>query len=94
MQTNDFLDISNLLELTINGEKWLVLERHDDFREMAQFGKKETYDIQKWLQIRSYLVKESQYSKAKTWLEQQNFMGRWMPEGNEYYEININQFFQ
>lgn len=93
VQTNDFLDISNLLELTINGEKWLVLERHDDFREMAQFGKKETYDIQKWLQIRSYLVKESQYSKAKTWLEQQNFMGRWMPEGNEYYEININQFF-
>lgn len=93
VQTNDFPDISNLLELTINGEKWLVLERHDDFREMAKFGQKETYDIQKWLQIRSYLVKETQYSKAKTWLQQQNFMGRWMPESNEYYNIDVNQFF-
>lgn len=93
VQTNDFPDISNLLELTINGEKWLVLERHDNFREMAKFGQKETYDIQKWLQIRSYLVKETQYSKAKTWLQQQNFMRKWMPESNEYYNIDVNQFF-
>ncbi|WP_274584956.1 ATP-binding protein [Neisseria leonii] len=93
VKANNFPDIGNLLELTINGEKWLALERHDDFREMAQFGQKETYDIQKWLQIRSYLVKESQYSKSKTWLAQQNFMGRWMPEGNEYYGANIHQFF-
>ena len=93
VQTNDFPDISNLLELTINGEKWLVLERHDDFREMAKFGQKETYDIQKWLQIRSYLVKKAQCSEAKTWLQQQNFMGRWMPKSNEYCNIDVNQFF-
>lgn len=93
VQTNDFLDIGNLLELTINGEKWLALERHDDFRKMAQFGEKETYDIQKWLQIRSYLVKASQCSKAKTWLAKQDFMGRWMPEGDRYNGTNINQFF-
>ncbi|WP_244175332.1 hypothetical protein [Actinobacillus porcitonsillarum] len=93
VKANDFPNIENLLELTINGEKWLVLERHDDFREIAKFGQKETYDIQKWVQIRSYLVKAYQYSKAKTWLEQQNFMGRWMPEGKEYYGTNINQFF-
>ena len=93
VQNNDFPDIGNLLELTINGEKWLVLERHDDFHESAKFGKKETYDIQKWLQIRSYLVKESQYSKAKNWLAEQDFMGSWMPECNEYYGTNIHQFF-
>ena len=93
VQNNDFPDIGNLLELTINGEKWLVLERHDDFHESAKFGEKETYDIQKWLQIRSYLVKESQYSKAKNWLAEQDFMGRWMPECNEYYGTNIHQFF-
>ncbi|HDR1453391.1 TPA: hypothetical protein QB413_002314, partial [Pasteurella multocida] len=93
VQNNDFPDIGNLLELTINGEKWLALERHDDFREMVQFGQKETYAPQKWLQIRSYLVKKSQYSKAKTWLAQQDFMGRWMPEGNEYYQTDLNQFF-
>lgn len=93
VQNNDFPDIGNLLELTINGEKWLVLERHDDFHESAKFGKKETYDIQKWLQIRSYLVKDSQYSRVSSWLKQQDFMGRWMPECNEYYGTNIHQFF-
>lgn len=93
VQNNDFPDIGNLLELTINGEKWLVLERHDDFHESAKFGKKETYDIQKWLQIRSYLVKDSQCSRVSSWLKQQDFMGRWMPECNEYYGTNIHQFF-
>ncbi|WP_165779982.1 hypothetical protein [Avibacterium gallinarum] len=39
---NDVPDISSLLELTIDGEKWLVLERNDDFRELQKFGKKET----------------------------------------------------
>ena len=93
VQNNDFPYIGNLLELTINGEKWLVLERHDDFRELIKFGQKETYKTQKWLQIRSYLVKESQYSKAKNWLAEQDFMGRWMPEGNEHYQTDLNQFF-
>ncbi|TDQ59446.1 hypothetical protein EDC45_0094 [Mesocricetibacter intestinalis] len=93
VQNNTFPDISNLLELTINGEKWLVLERHDDFCELEKFGQKETYDIQKWLQIRSYLVKQYQYTEVKNWLKQQDFMGRWMPEGNEYYGTDINQFF-
>lgn len=93
VQNNDFPDIGNLLELTINGEKWLVLERNDDFRELIKFGQKETYKTQKWLQIRSYLVKESQYSKAKNWLAEQDFMGRWMPEGNEHYQTDLNQFF-
>lgn len=93
VQNNDFPDIGNLLKLTINGEKWLVLERHDDFRELIKFGQKETYKTQKWLQIRSYLVKESQYSKAKNWLAEQDFMGRWMPEGNEHYQTDLNQFF-
>lgn len=93
VQTTDFPDIGNLLELMINGEQWIFLERHDDFCEIEKFGQEKTYDIQKWLQIRSYLVKESQYSKAKTWLQQQDFMGRWMPEGNEYYGTNIHQIF-
>ncbi|HDL5732505.1 TPA: hypothetical protein PXG17_001948, partial [Mannheimia haemolytica] len=93
VKINDFPDVSNLLEVTINDEQWLVLERHDDFRELAKFGQKETYDRQMWLQIRSYLVKESQFSKAKNWLAQQDFMERWMPEGNEHYGMNIHQFF-
>lgn len=93
VKRNDFSDIGNLLQLTINNEEWLVLERHDEFCELPKFGQEESYDIQKWLQIRSYLVKESQYSKAKSWLKQQNFMGRWMPESNQYYETNMRQFF-
>ncbi|GAB1659381.1 hypothetical protein [Mannheimia haemolytica] len=93
VKTNNFPDVGNLLEVTINDEQWLVLERHDDFRELAKFGQKETYDRQMWLQIRSYLVKEYQFSKTKNWLAHQDFMGRWMPEGNEHYGMNIHQFF-
>lgn len=92
-QADDFPDIENLLQITVNGEEWLVLERHDDFRELAKFGQKETYDIQKWLQVCSYLVEESEFSTAKTWLEQQDFMGSWMSEGNDYSGTNIHQFF-
>ena len=46
-----------------------------------------------WLQIRSYFIKENQSTIVKNWLVQQDFMGRWMPEGNEYYGTNIHQFF-
>ena len=93
VQKNDFPNIKNLLELIINGEEWLVLERHDEFKEPFKFGQKETYDTQMWLQIRSYLVRESQYSQARNWLSQQNFMGRWMPEGYDHYNGNIINYF-
>ncbi len=40
-----------------------------------------------WYQVRSYLVREENFDSLREWLKQQNFMGRWMPEGNENYSV-------
>lgn len=40
-----------------------------------------------WYQVRSYLVKDTQYDELKSWLEGQELMGRWMPEGGEFINI-------
>lgn len=38
---------------------------------------------QVWLQLRSYLVKASEFEVLWRWARRQNFSGRWMPEGRQ-----------
>ncbi len=89
VRNNKFPDIGNLLELTINGEKWLALERYDRFCELPKFGQKENHNIHKYMIIESYLIKESEFSNAKSWFETQDIIRLRMPEGNTFN----NQFF-
>ncbi|OOF75433.1 hypothetical protein BKG96_10630, partial [Rodentibacter caecimuris] len=83
-------NIPDMLEIKINGEFWVALERHDNLENTPEFGEENHINTKNlWFQIRSYLIPKRSFSKAKKWLSQQDFMGRWMPEGVEHYNANL-----
>ncbi|WAF71043.1 hypothetical protein NRK99_13590 [Aeromonas dhakensis] len=75
-------------EMIVNGE-FLSLEASFSWLEPNQLGIERENGERKqiWYQIRSYLVKEVEYENLKSWLETQDFMGRWLPESSENYSV-------
>ncbi|MDQ8935806.1 hypothetical protein [Acinetobacter rudis] len=82
------------IEFELNGEKWLVLERNLDFTEPEKFGVHEEKNKKNlWLQIRSYFIPKSKFRIAFDWLQKQHFMGRWMPEANEFHDLLCKEYY-
>lgn len=75
-------------EMIVNGE-FLSLEGSFSWSEPERLGidRKNSDKKHIWYQIRSYLVKESEYENLKEWLKKQDFMGRWMPESSENHSV-------
>lgn len=75
-------------EMIVNGE-FLSLEGCFSWSEPDRLGvDRKNSDRKKiWYQVRSYLVKESEYENLKEWLKKKDFMGRWMPESSENYSV-------
>lgn len=75
--------------------EWLALESHLMWEEPGKIGEKK-YDYphkRLWYQIRSYLVANSEYKKVIKWAKQQNFMGRWMPEAGDRYQLFSREYY-
>lgn len=90
----DLPDIHPMIEFELNGEKWLVLERNLDFTEPEEFGvHPEKNKKNLWLQIRSYFIPKSKFRIAFDWLQEQHFMGRWMPEANEFHDLLCKEYY-
>lgn len=77
------------------GEEWLVLEGYPSWSEPKKIGKEKWDQPHKelWCQIRSYLVKEDEFNSFKDWAIQQDFMGRWMPESGDRYEMFSREYY-
>lgn len=86
-------NINNMIEVEINGESWVVLQRFDNLENSPEFGEVHSQTKNLWFQVRSYLVHNKELANAKSWLKKQNFMGNWMPKGREYYNSNLQEFF-
>lgn len=86
----------NLIEVKdCNGTEWLVLESHPSWKEPKIIGH-EAWELPRkniWCQIRGYLVKSEEFEKFKTWADNQHYMGRWMPEGNDRYGLFNREFY-
>lgn len=67
-----------------NNEEWLILEGYPEWIESKKVGDKKWDKPRKriWYQLRSYLIADAEYEKAKRWASEQDFMGRWMPESS------------
>lgn len=90
----DLPDIHPMIEFELNGEKWLVLERNLDFTEPEVFGIHDEKNKKNlWLQIRSYFIPKSKFRIAFDWLQEQHFMGRWMPEANEFHDLLCKEYY-
>jgi hypothetical protein len=78
-----------------NGEDWFVLEGYPSWSEPKRIGEEE-WDLpqkQLWCQIRSYLVKDDELDSFKSWALEQNYMGRWMPESGDKYEMFSREYY-
>ncbi len=70
-------------------QEWVMLEGHINSTEHKKLGN-ERYSVphkQFWFLIKSYLVAEEEYDTILSWLSDKNFMGRWMPESHDRYEL-------
>lgn len=78
-----------------NGDEWLVLEGYPSWSEPKKIGEEKWDQPHKelWCQIRSYLVKDVEYDSFKGWAVKQDFMGRWMPESGDRYEMFSREYY-
>lgn len=78
-----------------NGEEWLVLEGYPEWSEPKKIGEEKWDQPRKeiWCHIRSYLVKDDEFDAFKYWAVQQEFMGRWMPESGDRYEMFSREYY-
>ncbi|MBE0392204.1 AVAST type 2 anti-phage system protein Avs2 [Flavobacterium sp. PL002] len=75
--------------------EWLVLEGYPSWSEPKKIGEEKWDQPHKefWCQIRNYLVKDDEYDSFKDWAIQQEFMGRWMPESGDRYEMFSREYY-
>lgn len=83
--TQDLPDLKKIIEVKDdNDDMWLLLENHDSWRDG---------DRDFWYQLRSYIIPKKQKKEITRWLENQNFMGRWMPESQTITELYLREYF-
>src|SRR5690554_6369777 len=46
-----------------------------------------------WCQLKSYLVEKKDFKAFKNWTKNQHYMGRWMPECSERYELYNREYY-
>jgi hypothetical protein len=78
-----------------NGEAWLVLESYPSWKETKVIGNEDWGHPRKevWCHFRSYLVKSSEYEHFTSWAENQHYMGRWMPESTDRYQLFNREYY-
>lgn len=94
-KTNDVPNPTGIIETTDSeGNKWVALNGFIDWQESTP-PEQQKYDVatrQLWYMIKSYLVKSENKSKMIRWMQKQNFMGRWMPESHEFYNVYLSEY--
>lgn len=78
-----------------NGIEWLVLESYPSWKEPQIIGNEKWGYPRKevWCQVRGYLIKSDEFNTFKAWAENQHYMGRWMPEGSDRYELFNREYY-
>ncbi|MBS6928379.1 MAG: hypothetical protein KH152_07685 [Finegoldia magna] len=78
-----------------NGAEWIVLESYPSWKEPKIIGNDDWGHPRKevWCHIRSYIVKEEEFKNFRDWAIHQNYMGRWMPEGADRYQLFNREFY-
>ncbi|MEG0915525.1 MAG: hypothetical protein RSF68_00780 [Myroides sp.] len=92
-------DVPNPLEMISvfdnNGAEWLVLEIQKSWTEPADVGEDKNENPHKdlWYQIRSYITKKKHHTKIIKCSKEKNFMGRWMPESANRYQMFSREYY-
>ncbi len=79
------------------GLSWILLYQYENINSNQDIQGKyigrfedESQDI--WSMSHGYFVKQNEFSHFKNNLIKKNFMGRWFPEGSEYYQLYNREY--
>jgi hypothetical protein len=76
------------------GIAWVALEGFVEWQEETP-PEQEKYNLptrRLWYMIKSYLVRKKNKDKVFKWAKRQHFMGRWMPESHESYNVYLGEY--
>lgn len=94
-RTNDLPMPKNIITVKDDGgDEWVILAGFVEWQEKTP-PEREKYDVptrRLWYMLKGYLVNKSAINKVFQWARKQNFMGRWMPESNEFYNIFLGEY--
>lgn len=87
--------IDNLINLSYNNRKFLLLNGWYSWSEQKKLGVKTYQNPQKdfWIQINNYIVKKADYKKIINKLKKEDFMGRWLSEPNDSYTLYNKEYY-
>ncbi len=92
----DLPNLESLLDVHAPGDgaEWLLLDGFFKWEQPVPLGedKYETNRREIWYMIKSYIVKKEDAEEIYQWATKQNFMGRWMPEGIELYNMFLGEY--
>lgn len=86
LDRDDFSDNNEILMVKDN---WVVLYTNYEWEHRTDESKDGYPKRIIWMQLRSFMVKKEDAERCWKWLQQQNFMGDWMPRG---YELHYGFF--
>lgn len=94
-QCDDMPDIKHVINLSDdNNNEWFTLEGNFTWEEEVP-PEHEKYTIATraaFYLVKSYLVKKEDSKRFYTWGEAQDFMGNWMPQSNNFYEVFLGEY--
>ena len=94
-KTNDLPSPKKILEFRDdNGINWLLLSGFVEWQEDTppEIEKYQLPTRRLWYIIQSYLVSKKDVKKVFDWARGQNFMGRWMPESHQFYNVFLGEY--
>jgi len=93
--TQDLPDPKKIIEfIDEEGIAWVALEGFIEWEEETP-PEHEKYNLplrRLWYMIKSYLVQARAGKKVFDWAKRQDFMGRWMPESHEFYDVYLGEY--
>ncbi len=94
-KSQDLPDPKKIIEFIDDQENvWVTLEGFVEWQEGTP-PEHEKYNLPTrtlWYMVKSYLVKNRDKNKVFKWAKRQRFMGRWMPESNEFYRVCLGEY--
>jgi len=92
---SDLPDPKQIMEVTdSDGVIWISLEGFTEWQDetLPEDKKYDKATRTLWYMTKSYLLKKKDKAKVLSWANKQQFMGRWMPESHEFYNIYLSEY--
>ncbi len=94
---HDVPSIEGIINVTNpqDGSRWFTIHGYYNWQQPTPAGE-ERYEGKRrglWYMLMCYLVKKADSTKLLKWAEKQRWMGRWMPESHETYDIFLGEFY-